>query len=391
MSQNLTDWLLEHYGREVMRPGLERMREALDPIFSTLKTFKVVTIAGTNGKGETTLRLSQKLTDRRHLVWTSPHIIRLTERFRSEKGEIDEEELKKLILSCHEDLSQRKISLSYYEFLFFVFCSWAVKVRPEFLLLEVGLGGRLDAVNVLDASIVLIPSISRDHQEILGGRYDQILAEKLGVLRPGSLLLSSVHLDYLKERTRAFVHNIQAEVFFMDDVKKWPLEDFSGRNELLAHAAFQVLNHSALKLDDWSPQRAPLESRGEEFRGKNHFIFFGSHNTDGLRKLIQFLHSGNYNFPRPPYDLIVLSFSRRETADLLSMLRMMKKANLGRVVVTAFDHPKALPKVEAQEISRQEGLDFVFDIEPLVQGKSDQKILVTGSYYFMSDFKHRFC
>src|SRR5690606_37031669 len=122
----------------------------LGPRLSELKEIKVVTIAGTNGKGETTLRLSSFLKDKRHCVWTSPHIQRLNERFRSEEGEIGTAELEELITLSHEELREQGIRLSYYEFLFFVFCQWALRRRPEVLLLEVGLGGRMDAVNVLD-------------------------------------------------------------------------------------------------------------------------------------------------------------------------------------------------------------------------------------------------
>ena len=386
----ITDWLLENYGTEVMRPGLDRMNEVLASIMPALSSKKIVTIAGTNGKGETTLRLSGELSKIPHKVWTSPHIERITERFRDENGEIELSKLEALIKTCHAEVQAKNYKLSYYEFLFFVFCTWAAEGHAEILLLEVGLGGRLDAVNVLDAELVLLPSISRDHQEILGKRYDLILGEKLGVMREGATLISMVGLQYLKERILKRAEEKKFVVIDLDGSLKIQESHFSVRNAFLAHSAYLHLMKRPLdELHSWSFKSEFLENRGEVLRGKNDFVFFGSHNTDGLRKLIQFLHSENYTFLVPPFDFVLVAFSKRDAQDLSSMVRMLKSANLGKVVVTAFEHPKALTAEVAESLSRQEGLDFVFDTIPLVQGRNNQRILVTGSYYFLGSIKQR--
>jgi dihydrofolate synthase / folylpolyglutamate synthase len=378
--QNLTEWLLTNYGQEQFNPGLDRIRSALTDLFPQFKNTKIIIIAGTNGKGETTLRLSEKLKNHSHFVWTSPHIERITERFRDEKGEIEESELKTLIESCHA----KKLPLSYYEFLFFVFCTWAAKSPPEYLLLEVGLGGRLDAVNVFDADLVLLPSISRDHQEILGRRYDQILTEKLGTLRPKTTLIHFLHSEYLIEKTQSYVDAIGANVKTLKRIL--PLKDFefSLRNEALATAAFCHLMNQEMPLE--LPQKiSSLEHRGEVI---GETLFFGSHNVDGMRKLIQFLHSGTYTFSRPPFDEIIVAFSKRNLPDLRAMVRMLKQANLGKITVTVFDHPKAEDAAVMERLSKDEGLDFVHDIEGHVEKRNwDQRTLVTGSYYFLGFFK----
>lgn len=379
--QDLTDWLLVNYGQEIMKPGLDRMKSALKDLFPKFKNTKIIIIAGTNGKGETTLRLSEKLKNHHHYVWTSPHIERITERFRSEKGEMSEEKLKSLILQCHE----KKQPLSYYEFLFFAFCTWAAENPPEFLLLEVGLGGRLDAVNVFDAELVLLPSISRDHQEILGNRYDQILNEKLGTLRKGSTLIHFLNSEYLIERTDMAAQSIGANVKPLKRILPLPDYEFSLRNEALADAAFCYLTKNEFEPSKLTKNLSFLEHRGESL---GNTIFFGSHNVDGMRKLIQFLHSGTYNFSRPPFDEIIVAFSKRNLQDLRAMMSMLKQASLGKITVTVFDHPKAATRAEMERLSQEEGLHFVQDIEEYVQGRnSNQHTLVTGSYYFLGYFK----
>ncbi len=392
MQQELLDWLLIHYGQEQMRPCLDRVRNALRDILPQFKNTKIITIAGTNGKGETTLRLSHLLKDHKHHVWISPHIERITERFRDEKGEIDFNLLRNLITQCHEKVLSEKLSLSFYEFLFLVFCHWSSGNIPEFLLLEVGLGGRLDAVNVFDADLVLIPSISREHQEILGPRYDMILNEKLGTLRSKTLCLHFLENKYLIERAQNFADTIGARVTALKNIAQVPVYEFSLRNQLLASAAYCHLMNKSFLPTEWSGPVTFLEHRGEVRSGKHEWIFFGSHNVDGLRKLIQFLHSGTYNFSKPPYDSVIVAFSRRSLQDLVLMIRMLKYAQIGKIVVTVFDHPKAATSETMEMLSREEGFQFVHDIDSFVQeNKAGQRMLVTGSYYFIGHFKSLPC
>ena len=389
MILDLSTWLLHHYGQEQMRPGLERISHALKEILPSFSQTRIVIIAGTNGKGETTLRLSENLKDTPHFTWTSPHIQRITERMRNERGEIPLEKLHALVEDCHKQVQNAGWELSYYEFLFFVFCKWARENPPEYLLLEVGLGGRLDAVNVFNADLVLLPSISRDHQEILGKRLETILSEKLGTLRTKSTLIHYLQSEYLCQKAQVYASGIGAKVIPLKNEMDLPEYEFVLRNCALADAAFGFLTGKKSSLP---PVRGFLEHRGESLSGKNSFIFFGSHNVDGLRKLIQFLHCGTYNFSRPPYDGIIVAFSKRSREDLRIMLRMLMKAKLGKVLVTAFDHPKAAPVDVVEVLSREEGSEFVQDIDAYINGqRGGQRLLVTGSYYFLGHFKSMSC
>src|SRR5690606_11671041 len=141
---------------------------------------------------------------------------------------------------------------------------------------------------VFDAQLVLLPSVSRDHQEILGQRLDKILLEKLGTLRKGSTLMHFLESDYLCERAEEYARVVGAKVVSLKSESNLPSYEFSLRNFSLASAAYKHLTGHNL-----TPNMSDsLEHRGEVFRGKNEYVFYGSHNVDGLRKLIQFLHSG---------------------------------------------------------------------------------------------------
>jgi dihydrofolate synthase / folylpolyglutamate synthase len=388
---SLEEWLVEHYGREAYKPGLERIQRVLGELIPRLNKKSITIIAGTNGKGETTHRLRHYFSHSRYCAWTSPHILYLSERFSSEQGDIPQSELTQLILRTHHKVQELKGELTYYEFLFFVFCTWALEREAEYLFLEVGLGGRLDAVNVLDAQLVLLTSISRDHQEFLGPRYDMILGEKLGVLRPGAQLMSFLDLQYLRDRAGAIAQERGASWMDLSEVSELSGYAFSQRNQLLAYGGFCHLTNRPFHPQECVYSPVPLLHRGEVLKERNEWHFYGAHNVDGMRKLIQFLQSGTYTLGNSCraqlFDYVVVSFSRRDERDVVSMLAILKWAKVGRVIVTSFFHPKAYPPASLEELARQQGLDFVASVDTVVDRWSNQKILVAGSYYFLGSLK----
>lgn len=382
---NLSNWVFERFGHEHYSPGLERMRLALGKSLDQLNKIKIITIAGTNGKGETTLRLARKLQHQRYAIWTSPHVKCLSERFRNQQGSISLEELKLLLEKTYEEVLSEKYQLSFYEFLFLVFCRWVESQSLDYLLLEVGLGGEYDAVNVLDADWVLLPSISRDHQEFLGQRYDGILKEKLGVLRSQATLISFLDLKYLNELIERKVSSIGANWIDLSILRD--NLNFSQRNDLLAHVASEALAGRSYA-GDFTFDESNVENRGEIIQQGAEFHLFGSHNVDGMRKLIQFLNSGIYTFNKLEFNTTVVSFSSRSVKDLKTMMKMLKgREELGKVLVTHFSHPKACELVLLRELSLQEGLEFVEDINDHISSLSSGRVLVAGSYYFLAHLK----
>jgi len=388
MIRSLESWLVQEFGTEKFRPDLTRIKTALKDLIPELNKIKTVIIAGTNGKGETAHRLSALAHSSTFCTWTSPHILKLEERFTHEEGDIATKDLTRIIYSCHEAVRKNHFQLSYYEFLFYVFCHWALERKPKYLFLEVGLGGLYDAVNVIDADCVLLTSISRDHQEILGNRYDLILKEKLGVVRSHSTLLTFLAPKYLRDLTHTLVPS-DASVLHLQDCTDVRDFEFSKRNQLLAHVAWRFLSGETIQsissdpLKSFSFKAQGLAHRGDVLYFKGTWHFYGSHNTDGVRKLIHFLRSANYNLGSTPYDLIIASFSKRSVEDIKHMLWMLKKAKLGKLIITSFDHPKAYPAQELELLVSKEGIEFATDASSLIKNISDQNILVLGSYYFI--------
>ena len=163
---------------------LERILSVYQKLNISSIAKKVITVAGTNGKGSTVSFLESILSNTNYNVgtFTSPHILKYNERIKINQKEIDDESL----LDVFELIDKKRGSttLTYFEFAtlsaFYLFS----KSDLDVAVLEVGLGGRLDATNIIDSDISIITSIGIDHTEFLGSTIDSIALEKAGVMRP---------------------------------------------------------------------------------------------------------------------------------------------------------------------------------------------------------------
>ena len=391
----IMDYLTQNFGFEVFTPGLERTDPVYRPFIEYFKNngTQIVTIAGTNGKGQTAHTIGSLLTleKRSFGLWTSPHILSIRERFLySGDGVAEEatyEELKSAMKESERILKEELlgVKVSFYEFLFLVFLVIA-KSRGvlDYLLLEVGLGGRLDAVNHFDADCVCITSISRDHQSILGSRYDQILAEKIAVSRRNKPLFTNFELEYL---------NSQAKKYTDDNGVQWiPLKGsthYFESNQKMAWEVFRYLEPATILTFSEGISKLPLYKGRREimtFEGKS-LIFIGAHNIDGVRRMLQsYLESSDLLVP----DELLVSFSQRPLGEVEVMLKSLVEffGEKASFKLTSFDHPKALDpeSIRLAGLKVNKGmLNFVFDWKSELKNTKANTILVCGSYYFIGE------
>jgi dihydrofolate synthase / folylpolyglutamate synthase len=165
--------------------GLERVSKVADRLGIRKPAATVITVAGTNGKGSSLAMLDAiyRRGGYRVGLYTSPHIQRYNERIRIQGKMVEDARL----CSAFEAIDQARgdISLSYFEFGTLAALWLFSQDELDLMLLEVGLGGRLDAVNIIDADVALITTIDIDHTEWLGNDREQIGVEKAGIMRPG--------------------------------------------------------------------------------------------------------------------------------------------------------------------------------------------------------------
>ena len=184
---SLNEWLayIEAGHPTEIELGLDRVAAVAQRMGIDLSCSKVITVAGTNGKGSTTAMLDSILrsADYRTGVYTSPHFLRYNERIQL-LGELASDDQICDAFS-HIEQSRGEISLTYFEFGTLAALHIFSLAKLDYVILEVGLGGRLDAVNIIDADLAILTSVALDHTDWLGDTLEQIGYEKAGVFRSG--------------------------------------------------------------------------------------------------------------------------------------------------------------------------------------------------------------
>ncbi|MCB9093735.1 MAG: hypothetical protein H6621_01595 [Halobacteriovoraceae bacterium] len=377
----------ENYQNAIDR-GLERLRPIFKSLIEKINS-KVITIGGTNGKGQTAHHLAAILKSKGHsyCLWTSPHVVTIRERFHSHQGIISYAELENRIYRLHSKLINESQVLSFYEFLFYIFLDWANALDVDYFILEVGLGGRLDATNLLSPSLCAITSVSRDHQKFLGHHLKDILWEKYQISRPHKLLVTALESRYLRKLVKQWasrdsvIHYDLFETLIVDSS-----HNFSERNTFLAsQLAIELgIDRSFAKSYSWTP----IIGRGQSItHGGLEINLYGSHNIDGMKKLMRMLCAKDF-----PEKTMILAFSMRELQDirtmLLSVLAFTRKRC--KIYVTYFDNWKALQKDQIKFILEELGseqVEFLEDWKEFLSNSAShshpKKILAAGSYYFI--------
>jgi dihydrofolate synthase/folylpolyglutamate synthase len=184
--KTLADWLAhaEQQHPKTIELGLERVRAVAARLGLAFEC-PVITVAGTNGKGSTCAMLESILRHAgyRTAVFTSPHLVRFEERLRVAGDAIEGAELVPHFEAV--ETARAEIPLTYFELTTLAILRCMAEGRPDVAVLEVGLGGRLDAVNIIDADCAVITSIDLDHMDYLGADRESIGFEKAGILRTG--------------------------------------------------------------------------------------------------------------------------------------------------------------------------------------------------------------
>jgi len=191
--RDLAAWLalLEQRHPKKIDLGLERVAAVARRMELLPVNCPVVTVAGTNGKGTTVAVLDAiaRHAGIRALAYTSPHLVRFNERLRVAGTEVGDAAICDAFSAI--EAARAEISLSYFEFGVLAALWLARTHRVDLLILEVGLGGRLDATNIVDPTVAVITRIDLDHQEWLGTSREQIALEKAGILRSHGLAIVS--------------------------------------------------------------------------------------------------------------------------------------------------------------------------------------------------------
>ncbi len=212
---------------DITRWSLDRLKELLARLGDPHKSFPSLLIAGTKGKGSTSAICESILREAGYKtgLYTSPHVHSFRERIRVGGELITEEELITLANKL-KPYFEATPDLTAFELITTVAFVAFAEANIDAAVLEVGLGGRLDATNAVDPTVAVITSISYDHTQILGETLSLIAREKAGIIRPGALVISSPQVDEARQMIEEVCRERQARLIMVDRDWTWQINEY---------------------------------------------------------------------------------------------------------------------------------------------------------------------
>jgi len=369
-----------------IRPGLSRMRTFLRALRHPERGYPSIIVAGTNGKGSTSATLASILNTSgyRTGLYTSPHLVRLHERWTIGGAEIDDESLVRSIDKLRSATGEAGITPTYFEALTLLAFIAFADAQCEIAVLEVGMGGRLDATNVVRPIAALITPVGLDHTEFLGTTIRKIAAEKAGVIHRGAIVLTSnddpIVLDVIRKRAAKF----GSPFHHVTETHATPLAGaFQERNAALAVRAAEELRPVLPEITTESIERGVAATRWRGRlerleRGGKQIWIDGGHNAHAIRAILPFIAE---RIPAPRL-LVFGIMSDKDVADVTALLFPLFES----IIATEPYPPRSVPAKDLVARARGMSIDATAEPEPsraiahaLASGY--RSIVIAGSLY----------
>ena len=401
---------------------LRRMEKLLEPLGNPHLGTRTVHIAGTKGKGSTAAMIAQALLIAGYKtgLFTSPHLLTLRERARINNAIISEAEFASIVTRLQpiwEKVNKEAAygALTTFEILTAAVFAYFQQNSVDFQVLEVGLGGRLDATNVARGDVCVITSISLDHIEVLGNTIAKIATEKAGIIKPGSTVVNFPQQPEALEIIEQTCRQQKAKMIQVGRDITWrrtggdfrrqslivkgsdadynltiPLiGDYQLENAAAAVAALEALNHLGAKI----PREAIIQGLNEvDWPGRLQVLkqqplvmVDGAHNTYSIQKLIEAIKKYF------TYDRCFVIFGTSCDKDIPGMARELS-AFTPHIIVTSSAHPRAaqIPVIveafshQGREVTIAKGVAEAIAQALSLARKSDL-VLVTGSLFVVAE------
>ncbi len=408
---------LEKFG---IKMDLDNIRALMEFSGNPERRLKVVHVAGTNGKGSTCAAVASVLMAQGNKVglYTSPHLVSFTERFKINGREISGEEIAALTAYFHEEIV--RLRATFFEATTAIMFKYFADSGVDFAVIETGLGGRLDATNVVDPLVSIVTGIGLDHTDILGDTLEKIAFEKAGIMKPGRPAVVNVSPDSLKRVFSSAALKTGSDVIFINEVvsardREVGIDssffdatifgeefdslriDLGGKhqikNALTALTALQVLKREGMRIerqamyDGLAKIRINTGHRGrlEVLSRKPLIILDVAHNPEGVKALVDGL--------APLADIKggTLLFAVMRDKDAVSMLDYLRQ-RFSRIILTQLQTGRSLGVAELKKLSngiKLEAQVFENSTEAFRAAinltDNDSFLLITGSHYLAGE------
>ena len=403
---------------------LSHTKECLRRLGNPEKKFRVIHVAGTNGKGSTCAFLTSIFREAGYScgLFTSPHLVTINERFQINEQNIDDDTFLAAFLKVRaladELVAEGSYHPTYFEMLFLMGMVIFADAGVDYVMLETGLGGRLDATTAVEEpAACVITSISFDHMQYLGNTIREIAGEKAGIIVPGVPVIFDGNDPEAAKVIRDQAEKLGSPWF---EVKREDAEikgitsggiDFSVKNGYYGNTVFsipfiaryQVMNASLvlktvevlkqqISIPEDAVKKGLLETR---WQGRMEtvlpgVIVDGAHNEDGVEKFVETAEHFQKECP------LTLLFSAVDDKDYTDMIRtILGRIRFRHVVVTQVGGYRKVPAEELAEIFRREGCpsaqafedtEAAFRAALSLKGE-DGMLFCVGSLYLVGEIK----
>jgi dihydrofolate synthase/folylpolyglutamate synthase len=355
------------------------------------KSFQSIHVAGTNGKGSVTTKIAQSFQYAGYRVglYTSPHISCFRERIQVNGQMISEESVTTLLSGIFEKANREKIHATFFELTTFLAFQYFAQQKVEIAVLETGLGGRLDATNIVNPLLSIITSISLEHTEILGSTLEAIALEKAGIIKPQVPVIAGPRMP----------HTIIKEVAQQNqspyEEVKGNFKNFDEENKAVAKQALKrlkipedciakgIVAVPKCRMEILTAKQCPQFSQFPEA-----LILDVGHNPDGLSNLFKAIRQ------KYPQKEIRILFGLSKSKDIMSCLEVLKEhgshfhlveAANGRGIETA-DLQRVMMNIGIPLPQISVGSSIEQSVkEALTMGAAKQQIvLICGTFFIMA-------
>ncbi len=394
-------------GRFGIKLGLETVTGLLNLLGDPHQKYKSIHLAGTNGKGSTAAFLAQILREAGYTVglYTSPHLIKFNERIKINGKDISNQDLMELVATVREKVKEHHLQPTFFEFTTALAFLYFAQKEIDIAVIETGMGGRLDATNVIQPEISIITNISLDHQQYLGETKEKIAMEKAGIIKQGGIVITAENdKEVIKIIERNCIQN-KAKLFFADEMQ---LQDWSldGQNFItngcrytisllgehqLQNAAVTIKAASLLRERGFSisPQniqqglkKAYWPGRLEVVYDKPFILVDCAHNVAGMQELAKFIHV------LPQKKILLLGIAAdKQIPEMVSLIAPLVE----EVIISKGSYKPADPMIIAEEAKKYVD-KVVIEPEPekalreaLSRLQDEDALVVTGSIYFVGE------
>lgn len=373
--------ILTSQGKFYINLGLERVQKALELMGNPQNKLKFIHVAGTNGKGSVCAMLSAILGQSYKVgLFTSPHVFEYTERIKINDIQIEKEIFAKGVNKIIELADKNQIHLTEFEIITVLAFDYFAENNVDIVVLETGLGGRLDATNIINENLCsIITHIDFDHTERLGNTIEKISYEKAGIIKENCpVIISKNNTGY--EIIKDIAEEKNAPILLTEEAPNFPVGNlalkgsYQKENLSLVLKAIEILNQFSITQEQTEEglKHVNHPCRFEYLKDQN-LLIDGAHNPNGTKVLRESLDK---SFPNQRFNFIFGCLNNKNYPEM--MKNLFKKEDT--VYFYHFDNPNSCT---VEELSAS----CEFNSKPFSDFRRDNNTLtvICGSFYMIKE------